>query len=104
MPKCLAIPESELLHLQIWDWDADMTEERVRWEFRDLSKINCYFKTRHRRKDGSIFPVEISATGTEISGEKTVICICRDISEQERAQRALQQSEAKFRTFCRAGQ
>jgi len=97
--QMLGYSREELLHLQIWDWDADMTEERVRWEFRDLSKINCYFKTRHRRKDGSIFPVEISATGTEIGGEKTVICICRDISEQERAQRALQQSETKFRTF-----
>ncbi|MGI6144115.1 MAG: PAS domain S-box protein [bacterium] len=97
--QMLGYSQEELLGLRTWEWDVDMSEEEVRRVFRDLGKINCYFKTRYQRKDGTIFPVEINATGTDIGGEKTVICICQDISERQRAEQALRQSEAKFRNF-----
>ncbi|WP_299403791.1 PAS domain S-box protein [Acaryochloris sp. IP29b_bin.148] len=40
-----------------------------------------------RRKDGSTFPQEISLCALE---DSTLICICRDISDRKRAEKALQ--------------
>lgn len=53
----------------------------------------------HRRKDGSEFPVEISANLVEISGHKYCIGFDRDISERKQSEKALQESEAKFRSY-----
>ena len=47
------------------------------------------FETDHRRKDGSIFRVEISATYMKTGGGKFV-CFCRDITERKQAEEQLQ--------------
>lgn len=39
-------------------------------------------QTVHVRKDGSTFPVEVSARGIDLAGEKAVISIARDITER----------------------
>ncbi len=53
----------EILGLHINDIDADevpaQTRERI---YRIIANKSEVFETRHRRKDGSIFPVEIAAT------------------------------------------
>ena len=40
-------------------------------------------ETTHCRKDGSTFPVEVSAQGTIISGEKLIVSVIRDITERK---------------------
>jgi diguanylate cyclase (GGDEF)-like protein len=39
------------------------------------------FETKHRKKDGSIFPVEVSAKATQIGEDTIVMSIIRDISK-----------------------
>lgn len=56
------------------------------------------FETRHRRRDGTIFPVEVSAVGADVGGERLLMSVIRDISEQKAAAQALAASEAKFAT------
>jgi len=56
------------------------------------------FETRHRRRDGTIFPVEVSAIGADVGGERLIMSVIRDISEQKAAAQALAASEAKFST------
>ncbi len=53
----------------------------------------------HVRKDGSVFPVEISANLVEIGGHKYCMAIDRDISERKLAEEALRESEAKFKSY-----
>jgi PAS domain S-box-containing protein len=52
-----------------------------------LNKLNSYgaaiYETVHRRKDGSTFPVEISARLFEIDGKKYYQSIGRDITERK---------------------
>lgn len=51
----------------------------------------------HKKKDGTVFPVEIS-TSTFLLGQRPVVCgVIRDVTERERAQAALRESEEKLR-------
>ncbi|GAA4390126.1 hypothetical protein GCM10023186_38020 [Hymenobacter koreensis] len=60
------------------------------------------FETIHRRKDGYVYPVEISATGLQLDGQPHLLVVARDITEQQRFVAALQESEARFRTMADA--
>jgi PAS domain S-box-containing protein len=51
-------------------------------------------ETVHRRKDGSLFPVESSIRAVEIGGKKYYQCIIRDITDRKKAEEALRTSEA----------
>ncbi|HEY9658835.1 MAG TPA: histidine kinase dimerization/phospho-acceptor domain-containing protein, partial [Allocoleopsis sp.] len=52
------------------------------------------FETRHRRKDGSIYDVEITSNPVEWNGQSVSFCICRDITDRKQAEVALRHSEA----------
>lgn len=89
----------EVLHMRIWDWEAITTEEELRSSFSNISELNASFETRHRRKDGTEFDVEVSVTGSELSGRNVSICICRDITERKQMEEEMRHNEAKFRSF-----
>ena len=55
------------------------------------------FETRHRRKDGTIYDVEISHNGVELAGQKLIFCDCRDISQRKAAEKALRDSEERLK-------
>jgi PAS domain S-box-containing protein len=51
------------------------------------------FETRHRRKDGTSFPVELRVAQFEQGGRR-FLCLARDITERKKAEEALRRSEA----------
>ena len=53
----------------------------------------------HKKKDGSVFAVEISAGITELDNRKVHILTARDITERIRMQNELAASESKYRTL-----
>lgn len=53
----------------------------------------------HRKKDGTIFPVEITGSHFEWQGRKVHIAAIRDISRRLKTEEALRESEAQHRTI-----
>jgi len=52
-----------------------------------------------RRRDGSSFPAEIRARQGEFHGQPVRLVVVRDVSDQVRAERALRESEERYRAF-----
>ena len=47
------------------------------------------FESRHRRKDGSIFPVEVSANFVRFEGKEIIVAYVRNIAERKRTEEHL---------------
>jgi len=79
--------------------DLDALEDRVTTEAR-LARIiengSELFETKHRRKDGSIFDVEVSASYLDLHGGM-LVCFCRDISDRKSAELACRENEMRYR-------
>ncbi|MBN1555833.1 MAG: PAS domain S-box protein [Phycisphaerae bacterium] len=88
----------EIVGLHVWDWDAELSEEDVREKFATLDVSHFVFETRHRRKDQTVFPVEVSISDVLIREEHIAYVVIRDITERKEAEEALLKSEAKYRT------
>ncbi|MEI7434910.1 MAG: PAS domain S-box protein [Methanomicrobiales archaeon] len=60
------------------------------------------FETEHRRKDGTVVPVEINTHVVTLQGKRVMVSVVRDISGRRKAEAALQESEGRFRTLSNA--
>src|SRR5512136_323741 len=86
--------EQELLTLQIADIEAVHTTEMITANIRSFAELGPKrFESVHRRKDGSLFDVEINGQYQPIADGQIVVFV-RDITERKRAEEALRQSEA----------
>jgi len=89
--------EEELLSMKISDIEAN---ENIKEVFKHIQKGleigNDHFETIHRRKDSSIFDVEVNFRYLPIEGGRFVV-FTQDITERKLAERALRKSEEKFR-------
>jgi len=88
----------ELLALNIRDLheSSSLAGFEARWEAAKKPG-GILFETTHRRRDGSVFPVEVSARVIEVDGEGFRQSIIRDITERKRAEEELRESEARYR-------
>jgi two-component system, cell cycle sensor histidine kinase and response regulator CckA len=87
----------ELTGMHIRDLEAIETPDDVdKHGHRIKEKFEDRFETKHRRKDGTIFDVEISAQFRPAEGGQYVSFI-RDITERQRMDRALRDSRELIR-------
>ncbi|HPH95045.1 MAG TPA: PAS domain S-box protein [Anaerolineaceae bacterium] len=85
----------EILKLRVTDLSAEpeMTEQQVR--SRDgLVHVPLRY---HRKKDGTVFPVEINARYLMLNGRRTLLASIRDITGRVKTEQALRESEERYR-------
>ena len=59
-----------------------------------------HFEERHKRKDGTVFPVEVSTSLITLSGREVILGIDRDITQRKQAESELRASEERFRQLA----
>jgi PAS domain S-box-containing protein len=57
------------------------------------------FETVHRRKDGSVFPVEVSSQGATLGETRLLVSVIRDVTERKRIEDALRESDRRKTEF-----
>ena len=85
----------ELLQTNMADLQFQDTLEDYELQMKRLEGImdnGLVFETVHRRKDGTIFPAEVSAREIKIEGTDFFQSIIRDISERKQAEAKLSQA------------
>ncbi|MBM4200076.1 MAG: PAS domain S-box protein, partial [Gammaproteobacteria bacterium] len=90
----LGLELRELPGMAPWDWDTALSESEIRELFAATRAAGRTFETRHRRKDGTSYPAEVSLSGTLIEGRHAYLTVARDISERKESEHLLRaQSE-----------
>jgi diguanylate cyclase (GGDEF)-like protein/PAS domain S-box-containing protein len=90
----LGYSRQELLGRHASFWDADLPprelDAKVAAQFESASRTQ--FETHHRRKDGTVFPVEVSGKPLDILGRRLLFNSSRDITERRTAQQRIDQA------------
>jgi PAS domain S-box-containing protein len=93
----LGCSREELIGKHKSDLDVGLDEASIqRLKQRMVAGEAITFETRHRRKDGTSFPVEVRVGQFEQGGRR-FLCLVRDMTERKRAEEVLRDSEAKLR-------
>jgi len=88
--ESLGLRLDELIGRHIWDFDPLFAPADWPRLFEHMRRTGHeVFESQHRRKDGSVFPVEISASYVRYGEREYGFSFARDISERKRAEEAL---------------
>ena len=92
--KSIGYSQKELLSMSVFDINPLYTKETwlKKWEEVKREKRSM-IETLHRRKNGSIFPVEISITHFEFKGEEYHYAFVRDVTDRKIMENSLRQQE-----------
>jgi PAS domain S-box-containing protein len=95
--QTLGYTKEELLNLNIADIDPEAIArgKGQLWETIAGGK-RFTFKSRNRRKDGSMFPVEVTIGPIEVGQETLILGIVRDITQRQQAEATRQQLESQL--------
>ncbi|MFW2373582.1 MAG: putative bifunctional diguanylate cyclase/phosphodiesterase [Gammaproteobacteria bacterium] len=83
----LGYTRDELLTMRIQDFDPDFPVDAWASFWRKLKQDKVMvFETRHRRKDGSVYPVEITSNYVEYEGKEYSCAFTLDITDQKKSE------------------
>jgi len=93
--RVLGYTRAELLDMSMLDVDPEFPAGRWSDHWRDLkAHRSLNFESRHRSRDGRVFPVQVSANYFEFRGRAYNLALVRDISERKWAEESLRRTTA----------
>ncbi|HUS92050.1 MAG TPA: PAS domain S-box protein [Phycisphaerae bacterium] len=101
--RSLGYARGELLGMTVHDVDPDFPPEAWPKHWAELRRRRSFrFESRHRAKDGRIFPVEVTVNYVRFEGAEYNFAFAQDISPRKDAFRALRESEERFRSIVQS--
>ena len=100
--KFYGYDKKEICSMSAGDLAPRSMTKRVSEKIEMARKTEITFEWKHRRKDGSEFPVEIKAHPFHYLDNTYILASIRDISKQLAARESLRESEERFRTIFEA--
>ncbi|MEE8359638.1 MAG: PAS domain S-box protein, partial [Candidatus Omnitrophota bacterium] len=96
----LGYSREELLSMHVYDFDPNYPKKMWKkyWEYLRSGKSTS-MESVHRAKDGTTFPVEVTANYIKFEGKEYNCAFARNITDRKRAEAALRDSEEKFRAI-----
>ena len=93
----------EFLKMNVRDVRHPSTLSELPEQLETADEDGVTFESLHIRRDGTSFPVEVKANGTDFAGTRMIMAIVRDISERRRNEQALSESEQRRKLAQVAG-
>ena len=85
----LGYSPKEILSLYVWDWDVHFKRDVLERMHRESNEEGYQLETVHRRKDGTLYHVDISSNTVIFNGQKMTFCVCRDITKRKLEEKEL---------------
>jgi rsbT co-antagonist protein RsbR len=85
----LGYTREELLGMGVPDIDPNFPKEAFHVAWEQVKQQDRTFETIHRRKDGSLMPVEVKAKYLEYNGQEYLCSFLRDITERKQMEENL---------------
>ena len=84
----LGYTREELIGKTVFEFEAGLNPEWLERKIRPRIEAgeSVTFETRHRRKNGTVFPVEIRARGFQTGGRTVNLSLVQDITDRKRAE------------------
>jgi PAS domain S-box-containing protein len=93
----LGYTRKEMIGMHPRDFDANLDAASIaRIGKRIKAGETVTFETLHRRKDGTVFPVEVRARQFPLGERPFRLSLARDITERKRTEEVLRESQAKL--------
>lgn len=91
----LGYSKEEMLKLSVTDVEMDFDLKSAKKEWAKIESGNKFtLSGNQKRKDGTVFPVEVRFGCTEWKGQKLFLGLARDITERKKAEEILKESHA----------
>ncbi|MDZ4200250.1 MAG: PAS domain S-box protein, partial [Kiritimatiellia bacterium] len=87
----------EWLTQSLYELNSQESRESIRTLLCKAAGNGSLMETRHMRKSGEFFPVEVSARRADIGGESLFFIAVRDISDREREETGMKELERQLR-------
>jgi PAS domain S-box-containing protein len=95
----------EMRTLRVPDVDPIYQEKEFAAIFaRAQKEVLPQIETLHKRKDGHVFPVEVTMSGLLIGGKPHLFAVARDVTERNKSEKELKESKERFELVAKATQ
>ena len=101
----LGYSREELLSMTVPDIDPSYPHERWLQHWKELKERRSFtVETQHRKKDGTIIPIEITVNYMELDGKEYNFAFARDIAERKKSENDLLRRDYQLEVLSRTTQ